>query len=83
MIDPTIDLQATEVQCQAFLGFLLQEISKNTTLIYNLKDALHKFCPRYFQLKIILFFVFYKYFNRDNNIQIIKYIKSNICNNIT
>lgn len=46
-IDPTIDLQATEVQCQAFLGFLLKEISKNTTL-YNLKDALHKFCPRYF-----------------------------------
>ncbi|XP_025263833.1 uncharacterized protein LOC112637742 [Camponotus floridanus] len=44
-IDPTIDLQATEVQCQAFLGFLLKEISKNTTL-YNLKDALHKFCPR-------------------------------------
>ncbi|XP_029670918.1 uncharacterized protein LOC115240088 [Formica exsecta] len=45
-IDPTIDLQATEVQCQAFLGFLLQEISKNATQIYNLKDALRKFCPR-------------------------------------
>ncbi|XP_072759713.1 uncharacterized protein [Anoplolepis gracilipes] len=45
-IDPIIDLQATEVQCQAFLGFLLQEISKNSTKIYNLKDALYKFCPR-------------------------------------
>ncbi|XP_070154562.1 uncharacterized protein [Polyergus mexicanus] len=45
-IDPTIDLQATEVQCQVFLGFLLQEISKNATQIYNLKDVLRKFCPR-------------------------------------
>ncbi|XP_029173340.1 uncharacterized protein LOC114942193 isoform X1 [Nylanderia fulva] len=45
-IDPTIDLQATGIQCQAFLGFLLQEISKNATQIYNLKDVLHKFCPR-------------------------------------
>ena len=46
-IDPTIDLQATDVHCQAFLGFLIQEISKNTTQIYSLKDALDKFCPRY------------------------------------
>jgi len=46
-IDPTIDLQATDVHCQAFLGFLIQEISKNATQIYSLKDALDKFCPRY------------------------------------
>ncbi|KYN24361.1 hypothetical protein ALC57_04039 [Trachymyrmex cornetzi] len=46
MIDPTIDLQATDVHCQAFLGFLIQEISKNATQIYSLKDALDKFCPR-------------------------------------
>ncbi|XP_018344020.1 PREDICTED: uncharacterized protein LOC108749674 isoform X3 [Trachymyrmex septentrionalis] len=46
-IDPTIDLQATDVHCQAFLGFLMQEISKNATQIYSLKDALNKFCPRY------------------------------------
>ncbi|XP_025989551.2 uncharacterized protein LOC105203047 [Solenopsis invicta] len=45
-IDPTIDLQATDVHCQAFLGFLLREISKNATRIYSLKDALDKFCPR-------------------------------------
>ncbi|XP_018344013.1 PREDICTED: uncharacterized protein LOC108749674 isoform X1 [Trachymyrmex septentrionalis] len=45
-IDPTIDLQATDVHCQAFLGFLMQEISKNATQIYSLKDALNKFCPR-------------------------------------
>ncbi|XP_011864950.1 PREDICTED: uncharacterized protein LOC105560434 [Vollenhovia emeryi] len=45
-IDPTIDLQATDVHCQAFLGLLLREISKNATEIYSLKDALDKFCPR-------------------------------------
>ncbi|XP_014480842.1 PREDICTED: uncharacterized protein LOC106747636 [Dinoponera quadriceps] len=45
-IDLTLDLQATEVHCQAFLGFLLQELSKNTTRIYNMKDALDKFCLR-------------------------------------
>ncbi|XP_011700762.1 PREDICTED: uncharacterized protein LOC105457664, partial [Wasmannia auropunctata] len=45
-IDPTIDLQATDVHCQAFLGFLLREISKNATQIYSLKNALDKFCPR-------------------------------------
>lgn len=50
-IDPAIDLQATNVHCQAFLGFLLREISKNTTQIYNLKDALDKFCPRYIYAK--------------------------------
>ncbi|XP_024879568.1 uncharacterized protein LOC112459618 [Temnothorax curvispinosus] len=45
-IDPTIDLQATDVHCQAFLGFLLREISKNATQIFGLKDALDRFCPR-------------------------------------
>lgn len=45
-IDPAIDLQATEVYCQAFPGFVLQEISKNITQIHSLKDALDKFCPR-------------------------------------
>ncbi|XP_011641676.1 uncharacterized protein LOC105430051 [Pogonomyrmex barbatus] len=45
-IDPTIDLQATGVHCQAFLGFLLREISRNATQIYNLKDALDRFCPK-------------------------------------
>ncbi|KAL0122992.1 hypothetical protein PUN28_007560 [Cardiocondyla obscurior] len=45
-IDPMIDLQATDVYCQAFLGFLIREISKNATRVYTLKDALNKFCPR-------------------------------------
>ncbi|XP_012219910.1 uncharacterized protein [Linepithema humile] len=45
-IDPAIDLQATEVYCQAFPGFVLQEISRNITQIHSLKDALDKFCPR-------------------------------------
>ncbi|XP_011138863.2 uncharacterized protein LOC105182833 isoform X2 [Harpegnathos saltator] len=45
-IDLTLDLQATEVHCQAFLGFLLQELSKNVTRIYSMKDALDKFCLR-------------------------------------
>ncbi|XP_026825269.1 uncharacterized protein LOC105281056 [Ooceraea biroi] len=43
-IDLMNDLQATQVHCQAFLGFFLQEISKNAT--QSLKDALDKFCPR-------------------------------------
>ncbi|XP_036151308.1 uncharacterized protein LOC105829174 [Monomorium pharaonis] len=45
-IDPAINLQATNVHCQAFLGFLLREISKNATQIYSLKDALDRFCPK-------------------------------------
>ncbi|KAH0950240.1 hypothetical protein HN011_009185 [Eciton burchellii] len=44
VIDLMNDLQATQVHCQAFLDFLLQEISRNTT--QSLKDALNKFCPR-------------------------------------
>ncbi|XP_020289783.1 uncharacterized protein LOC109857660 isoform X2 [Pseudomyrmex gracilis] len=46
VIDPNIDLQATQVHCQAFPGFLLQEISRNSTQIHSLKDALDKYCPR-------------------------------------
>ncbi|XP_018405574.1 PREDICTED: uncharacterized protein LOC108781943 [Cyphomyrmex costatus] len=45
-IDPMIELQATDVHCQAFLGFVIREISKNATQMYSLKDALDKFCPR-------------------------------------
>lgn len=72
-IDPAIDLQATEVHCQAFPGFVLQEISKNITQIHNLKDALDKFCPRYFQSKLF----FCKFINIKNIVIIINKILYN------
>lgn len=67
-IDPTIDLQATDVHCQAFLGFLLRELSKNPTKNYSLKDALDRFCPRYFQLKLFSFLASYIHVLINSNI---------------
>ncbi|XP_076234223.1 uncharacterized protein LOC143179085 isoform X2 [Calliopsis andreniformis] len=41
------DIQATGVPCQAFMGFIMQEISKSDFHEkYTLKDAVEKYCPR-------------------------------------
>ncbi|XP_076680894.1 uncharacterized protein LOC143375553 isoform X1 [Andrena cerasifolii] len=46
-IEPENGIQATGVPCQAFVGFLLQEISKGHLRgKYTLKDAVDKYCPR-------------------------------------
>lgn len=46
-IEPDNDIQITGVPCQAFMGFLLQDISKkHRNGKYTLREALEKYCPR-------------------------------------
>lgn len=46
-IEPENDIQLTGVPCQAFMGFIVQEISKNNhNGKYTLKEAVEKYCPR-------------------------------------
>lgn len=46
-IEPDNDIQITGVPCQAFMGFLLQDISKkHRDGKYTLREALDKYCPR-------------------------------------
>ena len=46
-IEPDNDIQITGVPCQAFMGFLLQEISKKyQNGKFTLREALKKYCPR-------------------------------------
>ncbi|CAL7934926.1 unnamed protein product [Xylocopa violacea] len=46
-IEPENDIQLTEVPCQAFMGFVVQEISRNHhNGKYTLREAVEKYCPR-------------------------------------
>ncbi|XP_076161605.1 uncharacterized protein LOC143143792 isoform X1 [Ptiloglossa arizonensis] len=46
-IEPGNDVQLTGVPCQAFMGFLVQEISRgDINRKYTLMEAVQKFCPR-------------------------------------
>ncbi|XP_043522009.1 uncharacterized protein LOC122534963 isoform X1 [Frieseomelitta varia] len=46
-IEPENDIQVTGVPCQAFMGFVVQEISRNKhNGKYTLKEALETYCPR-------------------------------------
>ncbi|CAK9834039.1 hypothetical protein ANTRET_LOCUS10630 [Anthophora retusa] len=46
-IVPENDIQLTGVPCQAFMGFIVQEISKNYyNKNYTLKEAVERYCPR-------------------------------------
>ncbi|XP_033335917.1 uncharacterized protein LOC117226058 isoform X2 [Megalopta genalis] len=46
-IEPDNDIQATAVPCQAFMGFLVQEISKTKfDGKFTINEALRKYCPR-------------------------------------
>ncbi|KZC05715.1 hypothetical protein WN55_04655, partial [Dufourea novaeangliae] len=46
-IEPENDIQATGIPCQAFMGFLVEEISRSKfDGSYTLKEAIEKYCPR-------------------------------------
>ncbi|XP_006611019.1 uncharacterized protein LOC122711267 isoform X1 [Apis laboriosa] len=46
-IEPENDIQLTGVPCQAFMGFVVQEISKNHhNGKHTLREAVEKYCPR-------------------------------------
>ncbi|XP_031832710.1 uncharacterized protein LOC116427017 isoform X2 [Nomia melanderi] len=46
-IEPENDIQATGVPCQAFMGFLVQEISRSDFHgNYTLREAIRKYCSR-------------------------------------
>ncbi|XP_076292958.1 uncharacterized protein LOC143215077 isoform X2 [Lasioglossum baleicum] len=46
-IEPDNDIQATGVPCQAFMGFLVQEISRTSSdREFTINEAVRKYCPR-------------------------------------
>ncbi|XP_076655447.1 uncharacterized protein LOC143360465 isoform X2 [Halictus rubicundus] len=46
-IEPENDIQATGVPCQAFMGFLVQEISRTSfDREFTINEAVRKYCPR-------------------------------------
>ncbi|XP_017762865.1 PREDICTED: uncharacterized protein LOC108552722 [Eufriesea mexicana] len=46
-IEPENDIQLTGVPCQAFMGFVVQEISRNSyNGKYTLREAVERYCPR-------------------------------------
>ncbi|XP_078034735.1 uncharacterized protein LOC144468846 isoform X2 [Augochlora pura] len=56
-IEPENDIQATAVPCQAFMGFLVQEISKSKyDGKFTVNEALRKYCPRLYDCPEIRIF---------------------------